>query len=68
MMHLTNFSFSRTFCLITPYQILTNDAILINYGSFFQEKESSQLYLSQFSEINSLMSETIKNQFYKTNC
>ena len=29
--------------------------------SFFQEKESSQLYRSQFLEINSLMAETIKN-------
>ena len=54
------------FFLITLYQILGIDAILINDKSFFQEKESSQLCLSQFSEINSLMAETIKKQFSKT--
>ena len=41
-------------------------AILINHESFFQEKKSSQLYHSQFLEINSLMTEIIKNQFPKT--
>ena len=51
----------RTFFLIPSYQILQNNAILINYESFFQEKESSQLL-----EINSLIAETIKNQFSKT--
>ena len=38
----------------------------MNHESFFQEKESSQSYRSQFLEINSLMAETIKNQFSKT--
>ena len=59
------FYFCLTFFLIVSYQILQNDAILINHESFFQEKESSQLYCSQFLEINSLMTETIKNQFSK---
>ena len=40
--------------------------ILINYASLFQEKESFQLYRSQFLEMNSLMAESIKNQFDKT--
>ena len=66
-MYLTNFIFTRTFFLNALYQILQNDAILINYESFFHKKESSQLYRSQFLEINSLMAETIKNQFSKTN-
>ena len=60
------FYFSRTFLLIASYQILQNNAILINHKSFVQEKEFSQLYHSQFSEINSLMAKTIKNQFSKT--
>ena len=45
--------------------MLQNSAILINHESFFQEKETSQLYRSQFFEIKSLMAETIKNQFSK---
>ena len=65
-MCLTNFIFTRTFFLIASYQILKNDLILINQESFFQEKESLQLYRSQFFEINSLMAETIKNQLSKT--
>ena len=60
-----NFHFCQTLSLIASYQILQNDTILINYESFFQEKESSQLYRSQFLEINSLMAKTIKNQFSK---
>ena len=40
--------------------------ILINYGSFFQKKDYLQLNRFQFLEINSLMAETIKNQFSKT--
>ena len=60
------FYFYRTFFLIASYQILLNDAILINYKSLFQDKESSQLYRFQFLEINSLMVGTIKNQFSKT--
>ena len=66
IMHLTNFIFVQTFFLIASYQILQNDAILINHESFFQDKQSPQLYRSQFLEINSLMAETIKNQFSKT--
>ena len=62
-MHLTNFIFTRTFFIIASYQILQNDAILINHELFFQEKESSQLYRFQFLEINSIMAETIKNKF-----
>ena len=65
-MYLTNFYFCRTFFLIASYKILQNDAILINHKSFFQEKESSQLYRSQFLEINSSMAETIKHLFSKT--
>ena len=42
---------------------LTN---LINFFNFFQKKDSPQLYRSQFFEINSLMAETIKNEFSKT--
>ena len=37
-MHLRNFIFTRTLFLIASYQILQNDAILINHESFFQEK------------------------------
>ena len=61
-MYLTNFYFCLHFFLIASYQILQNYAILINHELFFQEKESSQLYRSQFLEINSSMSETTKNQ------
>ena len=60
------FYFCRTFFLIASYQILQNNTILINHESIFQEKESSQLYSSQFLEINSLIAETMKNQFSKT--
>ena len=65
-MYLTNFIFTRIFLLIASYQILKNDMILINHELFFQEKESSQLYRSEFMEINSLMAETIKKTFFKT--
>ena len=65
-MYLRNFYFFWSFFLIASYQILKNYVILINHELFFQEKESSQLYRSQFLEINSLVSETIKNQFFKT--
>ena len=60
------FYFCQTFFLIASYQILKNYAILINHESFFQKKESSQLYLYQFFEINSLLAESIENQFFKT--
>ena len=56
----SNFFFSAL------YQILQNYAILINHELFFQEKESLQLYRSQFLKINYVMAETIKNQFSKT--
>ena len=59
-MHLTNFIFTRTFFLVTSYQISKN------YGLFFQGKDSLQLDRFQFLTINSLMAETIKNQFPKT--
>ena len=64
-MYLTNFYCYRTFFLTVSYEIFKNDVILINHESYFQEKESSQLYRSQFLEINSLIAETIKNQFSK---
>ena len=54
-MHLTFFIFNRTFYLIASYQILRNDAILINYGSFFQKKDSLQLKRFQFSRMNKLL-------------
>ena len=47
-------------------QILKNYVILINHRSFVQAKKSSQFYRFQFLEINSLMAETIKNQFSET--
>ena len=65
IMHLINIIFTQPFFPIISYQILKNDVILINHGSFFQGKEFSQLYRSQFLEVNSLMAETIKNQFPK---
>ena len=39
--------------------------ILINHELFFQRKDSLQLHRFQFLKINSLMAETIKNQFSK---
>ena len=54
-MHLTNSIFTRTFFLIISYQIFKNDVILINHGSFFQEKDSLQLNRFQFSKINKLL-------------
>ena len=52
---MTNFIFARTFFLIAPYQISQNYAILINHETFFQEKESLQLYRSKILKINSLI-------------
>ena len=60
------FYFCLKFFLIALYQILQNDASLINHESFFQKKEYLQLYRSQFLEINSLMDKTIRNQVSKT--
>ena len=54
------FYYCRTFFLIASYEILQNDVILINHKSFFQERESLQLYRSRLLEINSLMTKTIK--------
>ena len=65
-MYQTHFYFCRTFFLIASYQILQNDAILINHEYFFQGKESSQFHRSQFLGKNSLMAKTIKNEFSKT--
>ena len=65
-MLIKNFIFTRTFFLITPYKILRNCVVLMNHGSFFEDKDSLQLYRSQFMKINSLKAETIKNQFSKT--
>ena len=66
-MHLTNFIYTRTFFLIASYQICKNYVILINHGSFFQEKESLQLDRFQFLEIHYLMAKSIENKFFKTN-
>ena len=44
------------FLIIALYQFLKNDAILINYKSLFQEKDSLQLYRFKFLKINQLLS------------
>ena len=62
---INKFYFCQTFILIASYQVLHNDTILISHESFFQEKESSQLYGSQFLNINSSIVGIIKNQFSK---
>ena len=51
---------------IASYQIFKNGVILINHRSIFQGKDSLQLDRFQFLEINSLMAETTKKQFFKT--
>ena len=53
---LINFIFAPTFFLIASYQILKNNAILINYKSHFEEKDSLQLKYFQFSKMNKLLS------------
>ena len=53
---LINFIFDPTFFLIASYEILKNDAILINYESLFQEKDSLQLDRFQFLRMNQLLS------------
>ena len=60
------FYFELHFFHIPFYQILKNGAILINRESFFQGKDSRQLDRFQFFKINSLMTETIRKQFFKT--
>ena len=67
-MLLINFIFAQTYFLIASSQILKSDAILINHGSFFQEKDSLQLDRFQFLKMNSLMAEIVKkNNFSKPN-
>ena len=55
-MDLTNFIFTRTFFLVTSYQILKNYVIIINHGPFFQEKNFLQLNHFQFSKMDKLLS------------
>ena len=50
-MHLKNFILTRTFFLIASYQILENDVILINHGSFFQGKDFLKLNRFQFFDL-----------------
>ena len=54
-MHLTNFIFSRTSFLIVSYHILKNYVILINHGSFFQEKDFLQFNRFQVYKMNKLL-------------
>ena len=51
---LINFFFDPTSFLIASYRILKNYAILINYKSVFQEKDSLHLNHFQFSKMNKL--------------
>ena len=67
VMYLTNYILTCTFFHIAFYQIFKNGVILINRGSFFQGKDSLQLNRFQFFKINSLMAETVKNNFSKQN-
>ena len=64
---LINFIFAQTYFLIASSQIFKNDAILINHESFFKRKDLPQLHRFWFSQINSLMAEMIKKQFFKEN-
>ena len=66
-MLLINFIFAQTYFLIASSQIFKNDAILINHGSFFQEKVSLQLDRFRFLKMNSLMAEIIKKTIFKNN-
>ena len=54
-MHSANFIFTQTFFLNASYQIFKNYVILINHGSYFQDKDSLQLNRFQFSKINELL-------------
>ena len=47
-----NFILPQTYFLIASSQILKNDAILINHGSFFQEKDSIQHDRFLFFKLN----------------
>ena len=66
-----NFIIKFYFCpnsfLFASNQTFKKDAILINHGSFFQEKDFLHFDCFQFLKINSLMAETIKNNFPKQN-
>ena len=55
---LINFIFAPTFFLIASYQIWKNYAILVNHGSFFQEKDSLQLNRFHFSKMKQLLSDS----------
>ena len=61
-----NCIFAQTYFLIALSQIFKNNAILINHGLFFQEKDSLQPGRFQFLKMNSLTAEIIKKQFFKT--
>ena len=65
-MFVINFIFAQTYFLIALRQILKNDAILVNYGLFFKEKDSLQLDRFRFLKMNSLMAEIRKKPFFKT--
>ena len=54
-----NFIFTQNFFLTASYQSLKNDVILINYGSFFEEKDSLQLNRFQFSKMNNLLPNSV---------
>ena len=70
---LINFIVALAFFLITSYQILKNDAILINSESLFQGKDSLQLNHFQLLKMNQLLSnpaicfwfQPLKNLFSK---
>ena len=47
-----NFILAQIYFLIASSQIFKNDAILINHGSFFKEKDSLQLDRLQFLKLN----------------
>ena len=50
------FYFYPNFFFTASYRILKNNVILINYGSFFQGKDSLQLIRFSFSKMNKLLS------------
>ena len=64
-MQKNNFIFAPTFFHIASYQILKNYAIVINYKSLFQEKDSLQLDRFQYSKINSLTAEIMKKKIFR---
>ena len=51
--------FFQNFFLIASYQILKNDVILINHGSFFQEKDSLHLDHFHFSKKKKLLPNSV---------